>query len=113
MRPSSTLKGSTISTGNLKNNGRSHEIELSSEDRNLLEEVVKRRNLFRGQSKSQEFTIAKNKKNKIWAFSKSTGSSPRRGMKYQKSDVLDVLDGLDSTLLAPKEDLRLSTHSYI
>ncbi|KZV20133.1 hypothetical protein F511_00990 [Dorcoceras hygrometricum] len=79
-----------------------HKGNLSSEDRNLLEEVMKPRKLVPGLSKSQEFVIAKNKKSKIWA-SRSMGSSPRRGPKHQKSDVLDILDGLDSTFSVPRE----------
>ncbi|CAA0841171.1 Protein of unknown function (DUF668 [Striga hermonthica] len=76
---------------------------ISSEDRNLLEDVMKRRKLLPGLSKSQEFGPAKNsnRKSKIWALSKSTGSSPRRGTKHQKADVLDILDGLDSSFSVP------------
>ncbi|KAK6115200.1 hypothetical protein DH2020_007469 [Rehmannia glutinosa] len=74
----------------------------SSEDKNLLEDVMKRRKLLPGLSKSQEFVMVKNKKNKIWALSRSTGSSPRRGMRHQKGDVLDILDGLDSSFSVPR-----------
>lgn len=88
----------------LNNNGK---IELSSEDRNLLEDAMRRKKLVPGLSKSQEFVMAKNKKNKVWALSRSTGSSPRRGtMKHQRADVLDILDGLDSSFSNSREVLR-------
>ncbi|KAL3845329.1 hypothetical protein ACJIZ3_002732 [Penstemon smallii] len=106
---SPTRKGSDIAL----NNNAINKVELSLEDRTLLEEVMKRKKLVPGHSKSQEFTMAKKKKKCLSAFSKSTGSSPRRGQKHQKADVLDVLDGLDSTFFVPREDLRSSFHSFI
>ncbi|KAL3813486.1 hypothetical protein ACJIZ3_014754 [Penstemon smallii] len=106
---SPTHKGSDIAL----NNNAINKVELSLEDRTLLEEVMKRKKLVPGHSKSQEFTMAKKKKKCLSAFSKSTGSSSRRGQKHQKADVLDVLDGLDSTFFVPREDLRSSFHSFI
>ncbi|KAL8059224.1 hypothetical protein ABFX02_03G071900 [Erythranthe guttata] len=86
------------------NNGK---VQLSSEDRNLLDDVMTRRKLVPGLSKSQEFVVVKNKKSKIWAMSRSTGSSPRRGlMKHQKEDVLDILDGLDSSFSFSRDVIR-------
>lgn len=89
------------------NNTKTHKVQLSSEDRNLLEDVIKRRNLVPGLSKSQEFAVVKSKKNKVWALSRSTGSSPRRGTMHRSedADVLDVLDGLDSSFSVPRGDL--------
>ncbi|KAI3464826.1 hypothetical protein Pfo_021489 [Paulownia fortunei] len=103
---SPTRKGSNTNSETLSNNGKTHRVQLSSEDRNLLEDVMKRRKLVPGLSKSQEFVMVKNKKNKVWALSRSTGSSPRRGLKHQKADVLDILDGLDSSFSVPRDDLR-------
>ncbi|KAK4429387.1 protein PSK SIMULATOR 2 [Sesamum alatum] len=101
---SPTNKGSNAISETLSNsnNGRMHRTQLSSEDRDLLEDVMKRKKLVPGLSKSQEFMTVKNKKNKILALSKSTGSSPRRGMKHQQADVLDILDGLDSSFSVPR-----------
>ncbi|KAK4390800.1 protein PSK SIMULATOR 2 [Sesamum angolense] len=101
---SPTNKGSNRISETLRNsnNGRMHGAQLSSEDRDLLEDVMKRRKFIPGLSKSQEFVMVKNKKNKIFALSRSTGSSPRRGMKHQQADVLDILDGLDSWFAVPR-----------
>ncbi|KAL0360537.1 UNVERIFIED_CONTAM: protein PSK SIMULATOR 2 [Sesamum radiatum] len=101
---SPTNKGSIAISETLSNsnNGRMHRAQLSSEDRHLLEDVMKRRKFVPGLSKSQEFVMVKNKKNKIFALSRSTGSSPRRGMKHQQADVLDILDGLDSSFAVPR-----------
>ncbi|XP_020550957.1 uncharacterized protein LOC105166052 isoform X2 [Sesamum indicum] len=101
---SPTNKGSNgiSETLSRSNNGRMHGTQLSSEDRDLLEDVMKRRKFVPGLSKSQEFVMAKKKKNKIFALSRSTGSSPRRGMKHQQGDVLDILDGLDSSFAVPR-----------
>ncbi|KAK6120514.1 hypothetical protein DH2020_045744 [Rehmannia glutinosa] len=101
---SPTRKGSNANSETTPHNNA--KIQLSSEDKNLLEDVMKRRKLLPGLSKSQEFVMVKNKKNKIWALSRSTGSSPRRGMRHQKGDVLDILDGLDSSFSVPREYLR-------
>ncbi|KAL6574420.1 hypothetical protein OROHE_001324 [Orobanche hederae] len=101
---SPTRKGSNANPNNVRKvNG----VEISSEDRHLLEDVSKRRNLVPGLSKSQEFVMVKNnKKSKIWALSRSTGSSPRIATKHQKADVLDILDGLDSLHSVPREYMR-------
>ncbi|KAA8528756.1 hypothetical protein F0562_036111 [Nyssa sinensis] len=76
---------------------KTHRVQLSPEDRTLLEEVMKRRRLVPGISKSQEFAITENKGTKVWALSRSTGSSPNKKLERPKSSVLDVLDGLDTT----------------
>uniref|UniRef100_A0A5B6ZB92 DUF668 domain-containing protein n=1 Tax=Davidia involucrata TaxID=16924 RepID=A0A5B6ZB92_DAVIN len=76
---------------------KTHIVQLSPEDRNLLEEVMRRRRLVPGVSKSQEFAMAKNRGSKVWALSRSAGSSPNRELERPKSSVLDVLDGLDTT----------------
>uniref|UniRef100_A0A5B6ZDQ4 Uncharacterized protein n=1 Tax=Davidia involucrata TaxID=16924 RepID=A0A5B6ZDQ4_DAVIN len=76
---------------------KTHIVQLSPEDRNLLEEVMRRRRLVPGVSKSQEFAMAKNRGSKVWALSRSAGSSPNRELESPKSSVLDVLDGLDTT----------------
>ncbi|CAI9755907.1 unnamed protein product [Fraxinus pennsylvanica] len=83
-----------------------HKVQLSTDDKNLLEEVVKRKNLAPGLSKSQEFMTVNKRTNKVWALSRSTGSSPHRRLEHLKGNVLDILDGLDSTFLAPREDSR-------
>ncbi|EEF52731.1 conserved hypothetical protein [Ricinus communis] len=76
-----------------------YSIQLSQEDRDLLNKVCRRR-LVPGISKSQEFSIAR-KREKIWAFSKSTGSSPVRGIgtrqNVEPQNMLDVMDGLNFT----------------
>ncbi|KAL8135685.1 protein PSK SIMULATOR 2-like isoform X1 [Apium graveolens] len=71
--------------------------QLSPEDRNLLEEVVKQRKMIIGRSKSQEFVMGRRGSTKVWALSRSTGSSPRRFLQqgHQKSSILDILDGMD------------------
>ncbi|XP_022873212.1 uncharacterized protein LOC111392176 [Olea europaea var. sylvestris] len=80
---------------------KSHRVQLSPEDRNLLEVVMKRRTLAPGRSKSQEFLTERKTKKKLCA-SRSTGCSPRRGLEPSKADVLDIMDGLDSKFLAPR-----------
>ncbi|PSS19861.1 Serine/arginine-rich splicing factor 2 like [Actinidia chinensis var. chinensis] len=72
-------------------------VQLSPEDRSLLEEVMNRRRLVPGISKSQEF--ASTKKSGSKTVSRSTGNSPSRKLERpkSKSSVLDVMDGLDST----------------
>ncbi|KAK8572584.1 hypothetical protein V6N12_028637 [Hibiscus sabdariffa] len=75
-------------------------MELSQEDRNLLNKVTRRR-LVPGVSKSQELPLGKNKGIKVWAFSRSAGNSPdrsfrtRKHLKSSKANILDVMDGLD------------------
>lgn len=99
---SPTRKESNVYAKNLK----LHKYKISLEDRNLLEEVMKRRKPALGLSRSQEFGMVKTRKNKGWSLSRSTGSSPRRELNHPKADdALDILDGLDSTFLAPRQDL--------
>ncbi|KAJ4702131.1 DUF668 family protein [Melia azedarach] len=82
------------------NNDENHWIQLSPEDRNLLDKVSARR-LIPGISKSQEFYVAK-KERRVWALSRSTGNSPNRergmrhSLEYAQANILDVMDGLDS-----------------
>ncbi|XP_050213724.1 protein PSK SIMULATOR 2 [Mercurialis annua] len=77
-----------------------YSIQLSEEDRDILNRVCKRR-LVPGISKSQEFSVAK-KKGKLWALNRSTGSSPVREVKSRQNldprNMLDVMDGLHFTL---------------
>lgn len=80
---------------------KTHRIQLSQEEQNLLDKTNGRR-LIPGISKSQEFSVAKKKGSKVWALCKSTGSSPNREMSgrqnldHPKANILDVMDGLDS-----------------
>ncbi|PON93902.1 hypothetical protein TorRG33x02_102920 [Trema orientale] len=82
---------------------KTHKVQVSQEDRNLLDDVMGRRKGVLGVSKSQEFIIVKKRENRFWALSRSTGSSPnremaeRRNMEHSKTNVLDVMDGLDIT----------------
>ncbi|PWA95393.1 hypothetical protein CTI12_AA048920 [Artemisia annua] len=78
----------------LKANGKPQRVQISMEDKNLLEKVMKRRMLVPGISKSQEFVIVKKKRASVFASSRSMGSSPRRETAYTNADMLDVLDGL-------------------
>lgn len=81
-----------------------HKVQLSQEDRYLLEEVIGRRKGVLGVSKSQEFVISKSRETRFWTRSRSTGSSPdrevpaRRCPERSRTDVLDVMDGLDLTI---------------
>lgn len=78
----------------LKANGKPQRVQISMEDKNLLEKVMKRRMLVPGISKSQEFVMVKKKRASVFASSRSMGSSPRRETAYTNADMLDVLDGL-------------------
>ncbi|XP_062020164.1 protein PSK SIMULATOR 2 [Rosa rugosa] len=75
-------------------------IQLSEEDRNLLDDVIGRMKRVPGISKSQEFAMSKKRGTKAWALSKSTGSSPPRELNARgnldqpKANPLDVIDGL-------------------
>ncbi|GMI78556.1 PSK SIMULATOR 2 [Hibiscus trionum] len=79
---------------------KARKIELSQDDRNLLNKVTERR-LVPGVSKSQELPLGKNKGIKVWALSRSAGNSPdrssrtRKRLKCSKANILDVMDGLD------------------
>ncbi|GFY95790.1 hypothetical protein Acr_11g0000960 [Actinidia rufa] len=81
------------------NSRKTSSVQLSPEDRSLLEDVMNRRKLVPGISKSQEFASAKKSRSKIRAPSRSTGNSPSRKLERpkSKSSVLDVMDGLDTT----------------
>lgn len=65
---------------------------LSPEDRKLLNQVCCRR-MVPGISKSQEFSLSRKRNSKLWALSKSTGSSPM--WEHRNSSLLDVIDGLE------------------
>ncbi|KAK9270567.1 hypothetical protein L1049_026148 [Liquidambar formosana] len=86
----------------LNYNAKTHGVQLSQEERNLVEDVCQRR-LFPGLSKSQEFVVAKNRGTKVWALSRSTGSSPSRelsktwDLEHPRTNVFDVADGLNTT----------------
>ncbi|KAG6432035.1 hypothetical protein SASPL_103608 [Salvia splendens] len=54
---SPTRKGSNINMDKHSDKTKTHKAQLSSEDKNLLEDVMKRRNLVPGLSKSQEFSL--------------------------------------------------------
>ncbi|XP_035837391.1 protein PSK SIMULATOR 2-like isoform X2 [Helianthus annuus] len=84
----------TTTNGPISANGKLQRVQISLEDRNLLEKVMKRRMLVPGISKSQEFVTVKKKKATVFASSRSMGSSPRREAGYANTDMLDVLDGL-------------------
>ncbi|XP_019152952.1 PREDICTED: uncharacterized protein LOC109149576 isoform X1 [Ipomoea nil] len=90
---SPTGKGLTLNTEILNKNPKKNEVQLSLEDKTLLDEVMKRRKLVPGISKSQEFVISK-KGRQVWALSRSTGSSPCTEVERPKPNVLDILDGL-------------------
>ncbi|KAL3514777.1 hypothetical protein ACH5RR_027494 [Cinchona calisaya] len=97
---SPTRKGLNIQAEILSNNSNVHRAQLSLEDRDLLEEVMKRTKLVSWRSKSQEF--AKKGRTKVWALSRSTGSSPRIELGHHpNANVLDILDGLDTSFSAP------------
>ncbi|XP_059278974.1 protein PSK SIMULATOR 2-like [Lycium ferocissimum] len=92
---SPTRKGLILQTEVTNTNPKTPKVQISVEDRNLLEKVMKRRSLVPGRSKSQEFLLPKNRK-KVWALSRSMGNSPCTEFKNPKANVLDILDGLDS-----------------
>ncbi|KAK4345152.1 hypothetical protein RND71_035328 [Anisodus tanguticus] len=60
-------------------------VQLSLEDRNLLEEVMKRGMLVPGISKSQEFVISKKQTKQVRPLSRSTGTSPHTEFKHSKA----------------------------
>ncbi|KAI3724396.1 hypothetical protein L2E82_36170 [Cichorium intybus] len=72
------------------------QIEISLEEKNLLEEVTKRRTVVPGESKSQELVMVKKKRAEVFVSSRSMGSSPKMDLKYANANMLelDVLDGL-------------------
>ncbi|KAI3410718.1 uncharacterized protein J3R85_018482 [Psidium guajava] len=65
---------------------------LSLEDRILLNQVCRGR-MVPGISKSQEFSSSRKRNNKVWALSRSTGSSPM--WEHKSYSLLDVMDGLE------------------
>ncbi|TKY57626.1 phosphatidylinositol-3-phosphatase myotubularin-2 [Spatholobus suberectus] len=69
--------------------------QLSQEDKRLLEEVTVRRRTP-GVSKSENLVMTKKRSAKVWHYSKSVGGSPvtTEGLKHQRSNVLDIMDGL-------------------
>ncbi|KAF5740869.1 hypothetical protein HS088_TW11G00949 [Tripterygium wilfordii] len=84
------------------NHGQTHKILLSQEDINLLDKTSRRR-LVPGISKSQEFRVTTKRGGRVWALSRSTGSSPirelgtRQHLGHPNTNILDVMDGLDSS----------------
>lgn len=70
--------------------------QLPQEDRDLLDMVTRRR-VVPGISKSQEFTVMKRSGIRVRAFSRSAGSSPggRGASARSNTNVLDIMDGLD------------------
>ncbi|XP_006342058.1 uncharacterized protein [Solanum tuberosum] len=91
---SPTRKGLNLQTELMMNTtSKTPKVQISLEDRNLLEKVMKRKCLVPGRSKSQEFLLPKNRK-KVWALSRSMGNSPRTDFQHPKATVLDILDGL-------------------
>ncbi|KAG2698340.1 hypothetical protein I3760_07G147400 [Carya illinoinensis] len=77
----------------LNSASKTHGIQLSQEDKKLLDEVVSTL-MVPGISKSQHFAMAKNGGTTV--LSRSTGCSPSRetSARQGKSDVLDIMDGL-------------------
>jgi len=76
---------------------KTHGIQLSQEDKNLLDEVIGSLRVP-GNSKSQDFAMAEERGTRVWPLSRSTGSSPTRklGAKQNlKTDVLDIMDRLE------------------
>jgi hypothetical protein len=74
-----------------------HGIQLSQEDRNLLDEVIGSLRAP-GISRSQEFGMAKKRGTSVWPLSRSTGSSPTRELGARqdfKTDAMDIMDGLE------------------
>ncbi|KAM0010673.1 hypothetical protein Hdeb2414_s0071g00773791 [Helianthus debilis subsp. tardiflorus] len=97
--PKYTPTRSPISKGSLTlhPDGQRQQDKISLEDKNLLEQVAKRRSVVPGVSKSQEFVISTKKKKRVFASSRSMGSSPPRDYKHANANMLDVLDGLGTT----------------
>ncbi|KAK1416438.1 hypothetical protein QVD17_32229 [Tagetes erecta] len=87
----------TTNKSTMKANDKLQTVQISAEDRNLLEQVMKRRMLVPGISKSQEFVMVKKKRAAVFSSSRSMGSSPKREAGYTNVDMLDVLDGLGTS----------------
>lgn len=81
--------------------GKAVRIQLSEEDRSLLEEVMARKR-SPGVSRSEDLALARKTEGlgRSWRFSKSVGSSPakdfgtRLRLDHQNSNFLDIMDGL-------------------
>lgn len=79
--------------------------ELSEEEHEMLNRACQRK-LVPGISKSQELCSDKRTRLcRVFAFSRSMGSSPdrelgiRQGSLYRQINILDVMDGLDSSIV--------------
>ncbi|KAJ0085516.1 hypothetical protein Patl1_09537 [Pistacia atlantica] len=79
----------------LNNFAKTQWIQISQEERNLLDKVNGRR-IIPGISKSQEFVIANEQRSKVFALSRSMGNSPNREFGVRPNLDLDVVDGLNS-----------------
>ncbi|KAJ6920886.1 hypothetical protein NC651_014454 [Populus alba x Populus x berolinensis] len=96
---SPSRKGPVFHTMTPRLQSLSHGAQLSQEDRDLLANVCQRRSVL-GRSKSQEFLVDK-KRGQVWTLSRSTGNSPvaaRQKLEHKKTNILDVMDGLDETI---------------
>lgn len=101
VKSSPTQKGTNLQQQQQQVSPSSAHHQLSEEDRSLLEEVMIRKNVMTGKSKSQELGLVKKQQrrvNRVWAMSRSTGSSPTPTLlaTHSESDLLDVLDGLET-----------------
>ncbi|KAL2319089.1 hypothetical protein Fmac_032965 [Flemingia macrophylla] len=69
--------------------------QLSQEDKRLLDEVTMKRR-SPGVSKSENLVMTKKRSAKVYHYSRSVGGSPltTEGLQYQRSNVLDIMDGL-------------------
>lgn len=109
---SPTRKGLNLQTELMMNtNSKTPKIQISLEDRTLLEKVMKQKCLVPGRSKSQEFLLPKNRQ-KVWALSRSMGNSPRTDFQHPKATVLDILDGLHQHFELLKRDLKQKKGSF-
>nr|XP_018627970.1 uncharacterized protein LOC104101245 isoform X3 [Nicotiana tomentosiformis] len=72
----SPRKGLVLHTEMMNNDTKTSNVQLSLEDRNLLEEVMKRGMLVPGISKSQELVMPKKRTKQVLARSRSAGRSP-------------------------------------
>ena len=96
---SPSRKGPVFHTMTPRLQSLSHGAQLSQEDRDLLANVCQRRSVL-GRSKSQEFLVDKNR-GQVWTLSRSTGNSPvaaRQKLEHRKTNILNVMDGLDDTI---------------
>ncbi|TXG68962.1 hypothetical protein EZV62_003897 [Acer yangbiense] len=81
------------------NNFTKPRIQLSKEERNLLDKACRSSGPALGRSKSQDFAILKKGNKKVCALSRSAGNSPIRNINArhcsENPNLLDVIDGLD------------------